>query len=241
MSVLSKWIESVVLRAVGPETFARLEYRLKPRRRASWGGPMNGQAGRQRICRDIMATLSPTAIVETGTFRGTTTEFFAQFEVPVYSVEAVPRFHFFAACRFEGLRDRVHLALGDSRAFLNRLAADPAAPKNNVFFYLDAHWNADLPLAEEITSIFANWRQSVIMIDDFAVPGDSYAYDDYGPGAALDAEYLDRLERTDMHRFYPSLPAAEETGAKRGCVVVCNDVQVKERLMALSSLRRALH
>lgn len=238
MSALSKWIESAVLRAVGPEKFGRLEYRLKPGRRASWGGPMNGQAGRLRICRDIMNTLSPAAIVETGTFRGTTTEFFAQFAIPVYSVEAEPRFHFFAACRF-GESDRVHLTLGDSRSFLRRLAADPTVPKNHVFFYLDAHWNADLPLAQEITTIFANWQQAVIMVDDFAVPGDSYAYDDYGPGAALNAEYLDRLGRTDMHRFYPSLRAAEETGAKRGCIVLCNDAQVQERLKSLSSLRLA--
>ena len=236
MSALSKWIESVVLRAVGPEKFGRMEYRLRPGRRASWGGPMNGQAGRLRICRDILTTLSPTAIVETGTFRGTTTEFFAQFAIPVYSVEAEPRFHYFAACRFSET-NRVHLTLGDSRSFLSRLAADPTVPKNNVFFYLDAHWNADLPLAQEITTIFANWQQAVIMVDDYEVPGDSYAYDDYGPGAALNAEYLDRLNRTDMHRFYPSLRAAEETGAKRGCVVLCNDVQVRERLARLPSLR----
>ncbi|HEY0941654.1 MAG TPA: hypothetical protein VGE08_16245 [Steroidobacter sp.] len=240
MSALSKWLEAVVLRSVGPEKFARLEYRLKPHRRASWGGPMNGQVGRVRICRDILTTLSPTAIVETGTFRGTTTEFFAEFPMPVYSVEAEPRFHHFAAYRFRDLRDRVHLTLGDSRSFLNRLAADASMPKNNVFFYLDAHWNADLPLAEEITTIFANWQQAVIMIDDFAVPDDTYAYDDYGPGAALNAEYLDRLGRTDMYRFYPSLRAAEETGAKRGCVVLCNDPQVRDRLKALSSLRQVI-
>jgi hypothetical protein len=227
----------VVLRAVGPEKFGELEYRLKPRRRASWGGPMNGQAGRVRICRDVWTTLSPAAIVETGTFRGTTTEFFAELGVPVYSVEAEPRFHYFAAYRFRELRDRVHLTLGDSRSFLQRLAADPAVPKRNVFFYLDAHWNADLPLAEEITAIFASWQQSVILIDDFEVPGDSYAYDDYGPGAALNTEYLDRLGRTDMFRFYPSLRAVEETGAKRGCVVLCNDAGIRERLTALSSLR----
>jgi hypothetical protein len=237
MSALSKWIESVVLRAAGPEKFARLEYRLKPRRRASWGGPMNGQAGRRRICQEIMHALSPAAIVETGTFRGTTTEYFAQFAVPVYSVEAEPRFHFFAACRFRESK-HVHLALGDSRFFLDRLAADPTVPKSNVFFYLDAHWNADLPLAQEIGTIFANWQQAMIMVDDFEVPGDSYAYDDYGPGAALNAEYLDRLNRTDMYRFYPSLRAAEETGAKRGCVVLCNDARVQEQLAALPSLRR---
>jgi hypothetical protein len=165
-----------------------------------------------------------------GTFRGTTTEFFAQFGVPVYSVEAEPRYHAFAALRLRTLRDRVHLTLADSRSFLRRLANDPATPKDGVFFHLDAHWSADLPLAEEINSIFASWTRAVIMIDDFAVPGDSYTYDDYGPGAALDANYLDALGRTDMSRFYPSLRAYAETGAKRGSIVLCNESRTCESL-----------
>lgn len=239
MSQQSSSIKSLVLRGFGPVAVGRLEYMLRPSLRASWGGPMNGQAGRQRMCREILTALPPTAIVETGTFRGTTTEFFAQFGVPVYSVEAEPRYHAFAAMRLRSLRNRVHLSLADSRSFLHRLTADTSVPKDSVFFYLDAHWSADLPLAEEITTIFASWKHAVIMIDDFAVPGDSYSYDDYGPGAALDAGYLDALRRTDMSRFYPSLRAYEETGAKRGSIVLCNDSHTRDRLAALKSLQPA--
>jgi hypothetical protein len=41
-----------------------------------------------------------------------------------------------------------------------------------LFFYLDAHWNEDLPLAEEIDLIFSRSPCAVVMIDDFEVPGD---------------------------------------------------------------------
>jgi hypothetical protein len=239
MTQSSSSIKSLILRSFGPATVGRLEYLLRPSLRASWGGAMNGQEGRQRMCREVLAALPPKAIIETGTFRGATTEFFASFGAPVYSGEFEPRYHSFAAMRLRHHRDRVHLMLGDSRAFLKRLASDASVPKDSVFFYLDAHWNADLPLAEEITIAFGTWKRAVIMIDDFAVPGDSYAYDDYGPGAALDADYLDALKRTDMFRFYPSLRAYQETGARRGSIVLCNDSDVRERLSAVKSLRPA--
>lgn len=217
----------------------RLEYRFRRSARSSWGGPMNGQAGRQKLFRQIFAELRPVAIVETGTFRGTTTEFFAEFGVPVYTAEVTPRFYAFAEERFRSASDRVHVVLADSRALLRQLATDPSFPKDNVFFYLDAHWHFDLPLADEIDTIFGSWKRSIIMIDDFAVPGDSYHYDDYGPGAALNAEYLDALGRTDMFRFYPSLPAEQETGYKRGCIVLCNDAETQQQLSHIELLRPA--
>ena len=225
---------------LGPAGIGALLYHLTGRLlKPFWGGPLNGQAGRVALCRQIFAALRPTAIVETGTYRGTSTEFFAEFGVPVHSVEADPWAHAFSAQRFRSSRDRVHLTLADSRTFLRQLAADPSFPSDGVFFYLDAHWHRDLPLAEEITIIFDNWRRSVVMIDDFEVPGDGYSYDDYGPGAVLNAAYLEAIGRTDLVGFYPSLPAAEETGARRGCIVLCNDRATGEALRALPSLRPA--
>ncbi|GAT11590.1 uncharacterized protein RMCN_4723 [Mycolicibacterium novocastrense] len=220
----------------GPAVLGRLEYRMRSAR-SDLGEPLNGQSGRLDLCRQILAEFPPAAIVETGTFIGNTTKFFADFGVPVYTAEKKPRYHAFAEERFRSDRDRVHVVLGDSRALLRQLAEDPSFPKDDVFFYLDAHWYSDLPLAEEIEMIFGSWRRSVIMIDDFAVPGDSYSYDDYGPGAVLNDEYLDTLGRSDMLRFYPSLPAAQETGAKRGCVVLCGDPDTGLRLSKLPGLR----
>ena len=59
-----------------------------------------------------------TAIVETGTYLGTTTTFFAGSGLPVYTVETDPRYHGFAQMQLRRFRGRVHLSLGDSRVFL---------------------------------------------------------------------------------------------------------------------------
>jgi hypothetical protein len=231
-------INSFVLHvnSAGPAALGRLEYRLRSAR-SNWAEPLNGQTGRLDLCQQIFAELPPAAIVETGTFIGNTTKFFAEFGVPVYTAEKKPRYHAFAEERFRSAGDRVHVVLADSRALLRQMAGDPSIPKEGVFFYLDAHWYSDLPLAEEIDMIFGSWQRSVIMIDDFAVPGDSYDYDDYGAGAVLNDEYLDTLGRSDMLRFYPSLPASQETGAKRGCVVLCGDPDTGRRLSNLPGLR----
>jgi len=232
-------LKRLLLGALGPTNVGRLEYVLRPSLRKSWGGPMNGQAGRRQIFTDIVAAVRPGAIIETGTFRGTTTEFLATFGVPVYSVESQPRYYVFADLRLRSLRPLVKVSLGDSRAFLSQLARDASVPKQSVVFYLDAHWSEDLPLAEELTTIFGAWSRSVVMIDDFAVPGDSYGYDDYGPGRALDADYLAALARRDLSVFYPALRAYKETGAKRGCVVLCTDPGTSTTLAGLDTLRRA--
>jgi predicted O-methyltransferase YrrM len=233
-------IKSELLSVIGPARAGRLDYLLRPSLRAGFFGlPMNGQIGRIEMFREIVKSLPLQAIVETGTFRGATTKFLAEFGIPVYTVEAEPRYHAFAELKLRSLRNRVHLTLGDSRSFLRQLASDAAFPKDSVLFYLDAHWNADLPLAKEIDTVFTSWRRSIIVVDDFAVPGDSYSYDDYGPGAVLNAEYLDGIGRTDMIRFYPSLPAYQETGMRRGCIVLCNDPETRDRLSELRSLRPA--
>lgn len=232
-------MKSLALHTLGPAAIGRFDYVFRPSLRKKWGGPMNGQAGRQRICRQIIETIKPSAIVETGAFRGTTTEFLAGFGAPVYTVEVNAQYHAYAALRLRKLRDRVRLTLGDSRSFLRELALDSTIPKDAVFFYLDAHWDEDLPLADEIATILEFWSRAVIMVDDFEVPGDEYRYDDYGPGRALNAEYLATLGRRDLALFYPSLPAREETGARRGCVVLCNEETTRRRLEALDSLRPA--
>ena len=70
------------------------------------------------------------------------------------------------------------------------LARDSSVPKCDVFFYLDAHWEDDLPLLEEIEVIFSHRDRATIMIDDFCVPGTDYGFDDYGAGKTLNLAYL---------------------------------------------------
>ena len=52
-----------------------------------WAKPMNSQPARLELVRQIIARCGIARIVETGTFLGTTTEFFAQYNVPVTTAE----------------------------------------------------------------------------------------------------------------------------------------------------------
>jgi hypothetical protein len=207
-----------------PKLVGTYDYYFNPTLHASWGGPFNGQDGRQQIFRELIAAIPFRAMVETGTFRGTTTEYMAQQSgIPIFSIETQPRFYQFAKLRLRSF-PHVRVVYGDSRRFLESLARDPKVPKENVFFYLDAHWLAELPLREEVTFIAKHWRSVAIMIDDFRVPGDpGYTFDDDGPERRLCLEYLGNVRELNLTAFFPSLPSDRETGSKRGCVVLADD------------------
>src|SRR5262249_41063976 len=164
----------------------------------------------------------PVAIVETGTYLGTTTELLATCGVPVHTVEANERCYGFARARF--WRGNVHVWLGDSRSGLRAILDGPlrSKPSETIFVYLDAHWEDDLPLAEELDIVFSNCPSAVVMIDDFQVPGDpGYRYDDYGSGKALTPGYIQSSCKThNLVALYPGARSADETGARRGCVVL---------------------
>jgi hypothetical protein len=163
------------------------------------------------------------AIVETGTFRGVTTAFMAEkVNVPIYTVEAEARFFHYAQNNLRRYKN-VRVTNSDSRDFLKGLITDASVPKGRVFFYLDAHWKDDLPLLEEVILIGDNWRDVVIMIDDFEVPDDAdYKFDDYGEGKKLCLEYIGREEVSKWEVYFPVGRGPEDTGMKRGCVVLAS-------------------
>jgi len=216
-----------------------LDYIRKSGAQDKWGGPFNGQQFRQRIFHDLLHHFPVNAIVETGTYRGTTTALFAQTSIPVYSVETHPRFYSFSRMRFRHLRNKIHLYNNDSRAFLAMLSENTTAPKEDVFFYLDAHWKDDLPLREELEIIFTHWIRPIVMIDDFQVPNSDYNFDDYGPGKTLNLDYLKPvISAHNISVFFPSVNAADETGFRRGCVVLCQEKTAMDIENSISTLRR---
>ena len=231
-------IKTTIRGLLGERNFGRLEYVFKPKLASSWGGPFNGQQHRRRIFNDLVKNLDLQAIVETGTFRGTTTSFLLQTGLPVHTVELMPRYFGYSQMRLLRHRSQVHLNIGDSREFLARLARNKDVPKSRVLFYLDAHWEDDLPLLEELQIIFGTWRESVVLVDDFQVPGTDYGFDDYGPGKTLNLEYLEPLSEMELQAYFPSVDANEETGSKRGCVVLCQDKKIKDILDNIESIRR---
>jgi hypothetical protein len=166
----------------------------------------------------------------------------AETGLPIYTIERDPRHFGFARARL-WWKPNVKLRHGDSRMELTRLFKGPLENVGNasLFFYLDAHWNGDLPLAEEIEIIFGRSSNAVVMIDDFQVPDDlGYGYDDYGPGKSLNTEYIAPLTKTHgLAVFHPSAPSEEETGRRRGCAILCKAAVLGGKLQAIPLLCRA--
>jgi hypothetical protein len=202
-----------------------------------FGGPLNGSPTRLAAFEELKRRCSFDAVVETGTYRGETTIYFASAGCPVYSSEVNPRYLGYAQVRLR-FRSNVHFCLGDSRQFLRRLIQDTSVPKDRVFFYLDAHWHEDLPLREEVGMIFRHWTRPVVMVDDFQVPDDSgYQFDDYGEGKKLSLEYLNPVTHLGFIPFFPTLPSSKEVGLKRGWVVLAGDGLSIDQLRGVAQLR----
>ena len=203
------------------------------------GGPMNGQTARLEIVRSLIERCEIEQIVETGTFRGTTTEWFAQFNIPVFSAEIQPRFAAFSQRRMM-LRENVCIENADSIAALTRWADLPEIRVRRTLFYLDAHWQKFLPLRKELEVINQKFSEWIVVIDDFKVPSDEgYGFDDYGPGSRLDFEYLTECNIRYAIAFVPNVKAKWETGWKRGCIILVSSQYLAAKCRQLQMLRPA--
>ena len=161
-------------------------------------------------------------MIETGTYRGTTTERLRRVtNAPIVTIELSSRYFEYARRRLSGMAN-VRIVHGDSPTEIRHIAVSIDHDRGaKVFAYLDAHWGRNLPTRWEILELLAGWDSLCIVIDDFKVPGDlGYAFDDYGRGFALDLDLLSGLPLEDVAAFYPGIPSGEESGHRRGWVVL---------------------
>lgn len=224
---------------MGPTPLGFVDYFIQPHLRDSWGGPFNGQSIRQQVCRELFQIFRPDLVIETGTFRGTTTEFFANlFPGRIYTVENDAYQHGYCTARFL-FRRKIRVFKKDSRKFLARKLGEEALIRKNIFFYLDAHGGKNLPLYDEIKLIFEACASTLVMVDDFQVPGDpGYAYDDYGPKGALTLDYIeDLISGYDLKTFFPAQPSNAETGERRGMILLVSGSQLADKVRSVSLLR----
>lgn len=207
--------------------------------RHPWGNtPFNGQEQRVALFQRLAETLDIRAVVETGTFRGSTTLFLHERTgLDVYSCELNEELFSRAQSRLSGY-EKIHLYRDDSRTFLRTLALMPEMPRENVFFYLDAHWNADLPLREELEIIYRNFKSPIIVIDDFEVAhrGD-FGFDDYGDDAILSLEILEDVLRKDLWLFYPDWPIIAGRAPNRGFIILAEGAIAEQIKTLTPSLR----
>jgi hypothetical protein len=201
----------------------------------AWGNsPFNGQEERVSLFRQLTDLVEIRAVVETGTFRGATTLFFHECtKVDVYSCELSGNYYDKVLSRLTDY-EKIHLYNEDSRVFLRKLASTPDMPRENVFFYLDAHWNTDLPLPEELAIIYQNFVSPLIMIDDFEVSHrDDFGFDDYGENAILSLDIIKDVLKNDLWLFYPNWRAGDVQAPNRGFVILA-DGETAEKMKVLS-------
>ena len=102
-------------------------------------------------------------------------------------------------------------------------ANEASLQKDNIFFYLDAHWYNYLPLNNELEIIFSSWNSPIVMIDDFEVPNTDYQFDDYGDIGRINLDYIaPTVDKHKLSTFFPGKDPEYETGSKRGSVVLCD-------------------
>lgn len=204
---------------------------------AHYGAPMNGQQARQLMKQQMMTQCNFTRVVETGTYRGTTTAWLAVFGLPVTSIEIDPEGVAYSQHRLKHFAN-VDLRHDNSVDGLRAFAAATAERDVPVFFYLEAHWG-ELPLRDEIEIITANFPKAAIMIDDFAVPDDAgYGFDNYGPGQQLSLDYLAACRTPPLTVYFPAATSDTEIGAKRGSVTLTANPGLAAILGRVPTLRR---
>ena len=197
-----------------------------------YGKPFNGQRNRLQTIRQLITAYEPDVFAETGTFLGHTTRFFLGQGVPVWTIEAKLATYLIARARL-GVGEDLTFLRGNSPELVRRLRA---MGFHRPFFYLDAHWWSELPLAEELREIAAGWDNAVIVIDDCQVPDDDgYGFDTY-LGAPLSAERLPFSD--DMVIGYPAEPSDTEVGARRGALYIAHGTVAARALDGVTSIRR---
>jgi hypothetical protein len=142
--------------------------------------PLHGDTISIKTFKLMVDTCKIDCIIETGTYKGFTTAFFARNfpNIPIYTCE-IEEFNYKKAKENLKIYKNVKVFNKSSPEFIEMLIEKKLIGKK-PFFYLDAHWLDDWPLEEELRIIFNKLKSSIVLIDDFKVPErKDFAFDKY--------------------------------------------------------------
>lgn len=200
----------------------------------------NGQKVRQEILTKILSKIKISNVLETGSFIGNTTGYFAYLlpTAQIKSCELSTDFFQIAKQRLTSFKN-IELVNLDSRTFLNTVKFNDSGIEDVYLIYLDAHWHSDLPLKEELEIISKKYKKSIIIIDDFQVPGDpNYGFDNYGKGKSLTLKDYEKVFiNLSLKYYFPSKSSNEETGFKRGSIFLTSNCELSGILGSIDLLK----
>jgi len=152
--------------------------------------------------------------VETGTWKGHTTVALAGIFPHVYTIEILPD-------RFEANKPRfqayenITALIGESPQVLLTLVKQFEFP---LFAFLDAHWQDNWPLRDELKILLSIRQPKLIMIHDFKVPGRDFGYDRYGAQECALSHIADLLPHDECKYSFNSYAAPQSE--KRGVIFI---------------------
>jgi predicted O-methyltransferase YrrM len=193
---------------------------------------------RFRVFNEINRRYRFNNFIETGTYLGMTTRFLSHValknDAQVFSCEINDEY-LKVAKRTVGHLRNIHLHHSNSVDFISALSSKVSDDIN--FVYLDAHWYDYLPLRDEL-SLLMNWRNTIVMIDDFRVPfDDRFGWDKYDEEHEICLRYVDTVI-AEKPIFFPGYPARSEGAVARGyCVIPMSDSVLTE-LECIALLRK---
>ncbi|HEU5155372.1 MAG TPA: hypothetical protein VFU43_00100 [Streptosporangiaceae bacterium] len=161
------------------EVFYRVE-RAGVIRLSDGGGPFGFDITIALIVDDLIRRYACDAIVETGCFLGDTTCYLSRRypNIPLYSCDLDAGYAAFTRRRLAGYGN-ARVTQEDSPDLIARVSTRHKRP----FFFLDAHWGEQWPLARELEQI----SSGVVAVHDFDIGHPRFSYDEYdgivcGPG-----------------------------------------------------------
>lgn len=156
-----------------------------------------------------------TRVIETGTYHGDTTEWFAENFEKVITIEANKEYYDIARKKLVK-KENVFMIEGDSSLLLRHLVKN----KETIIF-LDAHWYAN-PVIKELEQIKESGHKPVIVIHDFKSEKNlDLGYDIY-PEQNIIYEWSWIKEKVEdiYGDNYTISYNNEATGARRGCIFI---------------------
>lgn len=221
------WMRKVFLNKRSLQNFSNLDlnedfyYSLKNIQNI----PFNGDQIRTDIVNKILLLYLPVKIIETGTWVGNTTQFLSEFNSQVFSIETNKSFYALSVLRFSNT-ENISIINGSSEKVIKKFKNF----EENIFVYLDAHWEEFVPLESEVRHL-KNYYDVVILIDDFKVEQiPEWKYDKYS-NIELSLDHFPLLNDFDL--FFPNYKPSDNYS---GFIIASKGNKAKKILSGIEEL-----
>jgi glycosyltransferase involved in cell wall biosynthesis len=186
-------------------------------------GPFNEDVFMEKYFLEFRDTYDIHEVIETGTYHGMTTEWFARYFSKVQTIEINDENFTIAKNRLSRYSN-VTLHKGSSADILGEILRGGVFLDNgkHLLIFLDAHWHTN-PVLQELHAIKLSGLTPVLAIHDFKNPlRPEYGYDSYSDqGVVYEWDWIkNNIEEIYKTCEYKVSYNLEAEGARRGCLFI---------------------